>query len=50
VHRTAGAIRCFVEDGQGDVRIDQEPEYVPVFHVPLTAARKADSSIAARRA
>ena len=37
-----------MEDGQGDVRIDQEPEYAPVFHVPVTAARKADSSIAAR--
>ncbi|HTD44061.1 MAG TPA: hypothetical protein VK687_07765 [Bryobacteraceae bacterium] len=38
------------EDGQGDARIDQEPVYEPVFHVPVTAARKADSSIAARRA
>ena len=37
-------------DGQGDARIDQEPEYGPVFHVPVTAARKADSNIAARRA
>ena len=39
-----------MEDRQGDARIDHEPEYGPVFHVPLTAARTADSSIAARRA
>jgi len=39
-----------VEDGQGDARIDHEPEYAPAFHVPVTAPRKADSNIAARRA
>src|SRR5258706_2319208 len=45
-----GSDLVLCEDRQGDARIDQEPEYGPVFHVPVTAARKADSSIAARRA
>jgi hypothetical protein len=38
---------CFVGEGQGDARIDHEPEDAPVFHVPVTAARKADSNIPA---
>jgi hypothetical protein len=39
-----------MECGQGDARIDHEPEYAPAFQVPVTTARKADSSIAAKRA
>ena len=35
---------------QGDARIDHEPERGPDFHVPLTTARNADSSISAKRA
>src|SRR2546421_2559869 len=30
--------------------MDHEPEYAPAFHVPLTTARNADSSMSARRA
>ena len=35
---------------QGDARIDQEPEDGPDFHVPVTTARNADSSMSARLA
>ena len=34
--------------GQGDARMDHEPERGPAFHAPLTTARKADSSISAK--
>src|SRR5437870_5246296 len=32
-------------DAHGIARIDQEPEFPPAFHVPVTTARNADSSI-----
>ena len=35
---------------QGDVRIDHEPARGPDFHVPVTTARNADSSMTAKRA
>jgi hypothetical protein len=36
--------------GQGDVRIDHEPARGADFHVPVTTARNADSSMSAKRA
>ena len=32
-------------DAHGNVRTDHEPEFEPVFHVPVTTALNADSSI-----
>lgn len=37
-------------NGQGNVRIDHEPEDEPAFHVPVTTACKADSNISNKRA